>query len=117
MLQGIGIDITPVARFKDPKIKETFLKNFLNNKELARVNILKNKSRHWAIMFAIKEAVIKALKIGFHHGTYLNDIMISENFDVDICGIYDRIKTSKTKILISKTSSEKYALGMALTYE
>jgi phosphopantetheine--protein transferase-like protein len=117
MLQGIGIDITPVARFKDPKIKETFLKNFLNNTEISRVNILKDKNRSWAIMFAIKEAVIKAFKIGFHHGTYLHDIMISENFDVDICGIYDKIKKGKTKILVSKTSSEKYALGMALTYE
>jgi phosphopantetheine--protein transferase-like protein len=117
MLKGIGIDIATIARFKNPKNKKTFLKNFLTDREISRSDIFKNKSRYWATMFAIKEAVTKAFKIGFHAGSYLHDITINEDFNVDLCGIFSKIGKGKTKILISKTSSEKYALGLALTYK
>ncbi|MGB3340092.1 MAG: 4'-phosphopantetheinyl transferase superfamily protein [bacterium] len=117
MLKGIGIDITTIARFKNPKNKKTFLKNFLNDREISQADILKNKSRYWATMFAIKEAVTKAFKIGFHAGSYLHDITINKNFNVDLCGILSKTSKRKTEILVSKTSSEKYALGLALTYE
>jgi phosphopantetheine--protein transferase-like protein len=117
MVQGIGIDITTIKRFKNPRNQKTFVKNFLNDHEISRAGILKNKNRYWATMFALKEAVMKAFKIGFHAGTYLHDISIHKGLNVDLRGIFNKISKNKMQVLISETSSEKYALGLALTYK
>ena len=114
MFQGIGIDITTIARFKNQKNKKMFLKNFLNDHEIVRTDISCDKDRSHAVMFAVKEAVMKASKNGLSSGVDFRDIILNKDLTITLRGIIGKLNKNKTKILISKTSSEEYALGLAL---
>lgn len=114
MIQGIGIDITNIARFKNQKNKKMFLENYLNDEEILQVDILNDKTHSCAVIFALKEAVMKAFKVGLNSGVNFRDIRINKDFTVNLRGIINKINKGKKEILISKTSSKKYALGLAL---
>ena len=115
MLQGIGIDLITIEQFKNLKNKKTFLKNFLNDHEISRAAILKNKNRYLAVLFALKEAVMKTFHIGLNTGSHWHDIKIHKDFKVNLVGIFKKINERRTQILVSKSSSKKYAVGLVLT--
>lgn len=114
MLHGIGIDIATIARFKNQKNKKSFLKNYLNNEEILLTTAANNKDSCCAVMFALKEAVMKAFGLGIGSGVNFRDIAVNKNFKIKLRGANKTINKNKKKILSSKTDSEKYALGLAI---
>lgn len=60
---GIGIDIVDIERFKKILSKETgndFIQRFFSEKEIGYCEKFSEKSQHYAVRFAAKEAFIKA---------------------------------------------------------
>ena len=65
-------------------------------------------------LFAIKEAIFKAFKIGLHFGSHWHDIGINRDLKVNLSGYLEKISKNKTKVSVSKTCSKQYALSLAL---
>jgi len=117
MIKGIGIDIITIKRFDTVKDKERFLKQFLNDEEISEANKNDNKNRCWATLFTMKEAIFKAFKIGLHFGSHWRDIRINKDLAVKLAGYLEKISKNKTKVLVSKTCSKRYALSLALAQD
>jgi holo-[acyl-carrier protein] synthase len=78
MIQGIGVDIVDVSRLK--AVMEAWGQNFteriFTEKEIVYCQSMKNKYEHFAARFAAKEAVSKALEIGWRRGFRWKDVEI-----------------------------------------
>lgn len=57
----MGVDIEEVERFKKLIRNKRFLKRVFTNQEIRYCSSRKNKAQHFAVRFAAKEAVWKAL--------------------------------------------------------
>lgn len=75
MIFGIGTDLVQVQRIQ--RVWESygthFSKRILMPEELPGFENSKTPVRYLAMRFAVKEAVVKALGTGFHHGMWLRD--------------------------------------------
>lgn len=60
---GLGVDIEEVSRFKSLIRNRKFLKRIFTPAEIAYCLSKKNRAQHFAVRFAAKEAVWKALSI------------------------------------------------------
>lgn len=69
MIKGIGIDITEIDRLKDTKIlKKVFLPN--------EITWAEDNPTKLAILWSIKEAVVKAIGTGFRENIMWQDIEV-----------------------------------------
>lgn len=73
-----GIDIVEISRFNDIDINN-FMNRFFTKNEIEYVNTKNNKLQTIAGIFACKEAVLKAFKLGIGKGIKLTDIEICHN--------------------------------------
>lgn len=111
MIEGIGVDIVEVERIR--KIYEKFGERFLNRVftegEISYSFTHANPFTHLAARFAVKEAVIKALKK--HEGLTLKNIEVSNNSDgspeVKIPGF-------NKKIFISISHEKNYTVAFVI---
>ena len=78
MIDGIGIDIVRIDRIKRilEKYPERFPKRILHPQEYADYSDKKDKASFLACQFAAKEAVSKALGLGFTQNLYPKSILI-----------------------------------------
>lgn len=77
----VGIDIVEIERFKEVDFKK-FIEKYLTEKEMEHLLKKTNKYETIAGMFACKEAVLKAFKIGIGKGIKLKEIEILYNDDI-----------------------------------
>lgn len=117
MIKGIGVDINRIKRYNDVKNKDRFLEQFLNDEEISEANKPNNRNYYPMALFAIKEAIFKAFKIGLYFGSYWYDISIEKDFKVSLSGYFRKMIKSRIRILVSKTCSKQYALSLALIEE
>ena len=61
MIKGIGIDIEDIKRFEISMNNYNFLKKIFTEKEISYCQSKANPAQHFAVRFAGKEAVIKAV--------------------------------------------------------
>ncbi len=73
-----GIDLVDVSRFKIKNL-EAFLEKYYAESEIDYILTKKNKLETIAGIFAAKEAVLKAFKIGIGNGVSLKQIEICHN--------------------------------------
>ena len=77
---GLGIDLVDIARMK--RILErtpSFAQKVFSEGERAYCDARANPEAHYATRFAAKEAVVKALGIGFTRGITVRDIEVVRN--------------------------------------
>lgn len=78
MIAGIGIDMIETERVGDKIAKDTGFREYVFTlNEIAYCEKMANKAEHYAARFAGKEAVLKALGVGFSGGLSLNEIEIT----------------------------------------
>lgn len=84
MIYGIGTDLVEINRIN--KLYRIFNKRFLNKllsvSELSRFDNIKHIEKQinfLATRWAAKEALVKALGVGFRGGIYLSELTISNN--------------------------------------
>ena len=100
---GIGVDIVNNKRIKSSiKSKKFIIRTFSRN-EILKSDKITNKTNYFAKRFAAKEALAKAIGIGFRKGLNFKDIQVLNNK----LGKPDYKVTQKLKNLIKKNKKIK----------
>jgi len=105
----IGIDIVEVSRIAKLIKSKQFLKRVFTAQEIAYCSAKKNKAQHFAVRFAAKEAVYKALG---QAELALTDIGV-KNLPSGKPEVYIRGKR-KPRMAISLTHTDAYAAAVAI---
>jgi holo-[acyl-carrier protein] synthase len=106
---NIGIDIVEVNRIAKLIKSKAFLRRVFTAQEIAYCSAKKNKAQHFAVRFAAKEAVYKALG---QAALSLTDIGV-KNQPSGKPEVYIRGKR-ESDIAISLTHTDLYAAAVAL---
>ncbi|HMT29231.1 MAG TPA: holo-ACP synthase [Bacteroidia bacterium] len=121
MIKGIGIDMIETDRVGEKIAKnEGFREYVFTPVEIAYCEMKANKAEHYAARFAGKEALLKALGVGFSGGLALNEIEISgdENGKPEITFTGETAKKIKEsgelKIHISLSHLKNIASAMVI---
>ncbi|MEW6102839.1 MAG: holo-ACP synthase [bacterium] len=121
MIKGIGTDLVDVSRIRkaSKKWKDRFLEKIFTEDELSYCNLKNNPYPHLAGRFAAKEAVMKALGVGFPAISF-KDIEITNHSGppgVILKGRARRIAKKKDilKILVSISHIDDKASSFAIT--
>jgi phosphopantetheine--protein transferase-like protein len=119
MIKGIGIDLVDVQRFQKIKHKQEFLKQVFTTTEIKRQ---KSRPKHdflSSCLFALKEAILKALRIGLHTGSYWHNINImkTEKLSVILSGYLGGLLDRSMRVSGAYSCSKRYAVGIILIYK
>lgn len=112
---GTGIDIIEVKRIKNViETNKGFLKRVFSGKEIAYCEGKANKYQHYAVRFAAKEAILKAIG---SKGIALKDIGI-RNLDNGKPEpvVKGRLKGIEKNIVVSLSHCKEYAVAQALYF-
>ena len=111
---GIGVDIINNKRIKFSIRKKDFIKRIFSQNEIKFSKKIKAKTNYFAKRFAAKEALSKALGIGFRNNLNFKDIEILN----DKLGKPYYLKSKKiTNIVNKKFKTKKYNLFLSITDE
>lgn len=119
MLLGLGNDIIEVARIRRllQKFPRKSLDRLYTPKEQETCFKKKDPSIHFAGRFAAKEAVVKALGIGFSQGVTWTDVeIINDSLGKPVVHLSDKLKVlfNNPSILVSISHSNDYATAVAV---
>ena len=113
-----GIDLVEVDRFKLIDTKK-FLEKYFTIKEMEYILKKKNKFETIAGMFACKEAVLKAFKVGVGMGISLKQIEILHENGVPLVNVNDIVKKlmlneNAKEIDVNISHSDKFAIAICI---
>ena len=76
MIVGVGVDRIAIARIEQAlaRFGDRFIRRVYTAAEIGQARAKGNPARRFAMLFAAKEAVAKALGTGFRHGVALQQI-------------------------------------------
>ena len=111
---GIGVDIINNKRIKFSIRKKDFIKRIFSQNEIKFSKKIKQKTNYFAKRYAAKEALSKALGIGFRNNLNFKDIEILN----DKLGKPYYFKSKKiTNIIYKKFKTKRYNLFLSITDE
>ena len=111
---GIGVDIVQNKRIKDLIKNKIFINRIFGKKEIMISKKFFDKTNYFAKRFSAKEALVKALGIGFRNDLNLKDIQILN----DKLGKPYFLKTKKIDtIIFKKFKIKKYDLFLSISDE
>lgn len=112
MILGTGIDIIEISRIQKAVERwgDDFLKHIFNEEEVVYSSRQKNPYQHYAVRFAAKEAVFKA--VGDPKMTWKDLTITHDPHGKPVCRYDARGFTNK--ILISLSHSKDYAVASAI---
>ena len=111
---GIGVDIVKNKRIKDLVKNKIFINRIFGKKEIMISKKFFDKTNYFAKRFSAKEALVKALGIGFRNDLNLKDIQILN----DKLGKPYFLKTKKIDtIIFKKFKIKKYDLFLSISDE
>ncbi|MCK4756745.1 holo-ACP synthase [candidate division WOR-3 bacterium] len=118
---GIGIDIIEVSRIKNAiTTKKNFLNRIYSNKEIKLSDRGKFRFEELAGRFAVKEAILKAIKTGWRRGVKFNEIIVLNEPSgapyVNLIGKTQKFAESLgvKNIFVSISHTKELAIGMAI---
>ena len=116
MLKGSGIDILAMARLRNVKNKVELVSNILTLKERRRATGFFRRDAFHAVLFTIKEAILKSLGCGLKHGSLWHQIELDEGMLPSISRSLIRLAAEGPieKVHVSATCTKDYALSIAL---
>jgi holo-[acyl-carrier protein] synthase len=104
-MNGIGIDIEKISRFKNISYFDRFLNFVFSENEINQIRDASEKFQYVASRFALKEAVIKA----YPNKITYRDIEIFKNGDKPEV----KISGESRKILVSLSHDQESVVGVA----
>ena len=111
---GIGVDIINNKRIRSSIRKKNFIKRIYSHNEIRFSKKIEQKTNYFAKRYAAKEALSKALGIGFRNNLNFKDIEILN----DKIGKPYYFKSKKiTDIISKKFKIKKYNLFLSITDE
>lgn len=116
MVQGTGVDIVEIDRFRNLSDEQEFIKQLLTETEIRSTPRGMNQGLHYATLFAIKEALLKALGCGLHDGSFWHDVEVDENGAPRLSGRLEALarRRSVSAIHSSQSSSEQCVVAFVL---
>lgn len=122
MIVGIGIDLVRISRIRDVITEwgDPFLNRVFMPIEVADCSHRKFPYIHFAGKFALKEAALKALGIGFCFGIHLKEIIIThDSFGAPLVTISIRLQELSgqdkiSHVFASITHEDDYAIGQII---
>ena len=114
-LFSIGTDIVEVARVGKLSRQRKFLKRIFTDGEISYCQSKKNRAQHFAVRFAAKEAVWKALSVLNINGIGHKEIGVQRT----VLGqphvlLSARLKKFEKRIVLSLSHTKEYAVAVAL---
>lgn len=114
----VGIDIVEVERFNINNL-ESFLEKYYTVNEIIYINSKKNKLQTIAGIFACKESVLKAFKIGIGLSISLKEIEIGHNNNIprlveNACVLQLKKENNITNIDVSISHTDKNAIAICI---
>lgn len=119
MIEGIGIDVVEIPRFKKSvdQFGEHFLDKIFTDKEKEYANSKAYSIQHLAARFAVKEAVSKALAKGWSGGFRWKDVEVENDEagkpNVILSGQVGEL-LSGSRVHISISHSESVVIASAI---
>ena len=115
MIIGVGVDIVPIDRIRSQSDAEALLGEVLAPSEL-RSGSATHSDEGFSRIFAVKEAVLKALGCGLRPGFLWHDIAVDEASRVRLSGLPLRLaeELSVSTIHVSHSCSQNFAVAFVL---
>jgi len=122
MIIGIGIDIIEVDRLQRSvqKFGESFLNRIFTERELKYCNKKSNKYQFFAVGFAAKEALLKAIGTGLRDGISWQEMEIIDDkfgkpaiYSRGKCGLVIR-KLNVSRILVSLSYTDRHGVALVV---
>ena len=122
MIVGIGIDLVEISRLKRSieRFNERFLKRIYTVRELEYCQQKLIQETHYAVRFAAKEAMVKAVGIGVRNGITWQDIeVVNDGMGKPEIRTYGKCKQilsilKVNRIHISLSHTENYGIAMVV---
>jgi len=122
MIYGIGVDVVMIARVRRSldRFGERFAQRVLTASELEEYRASRHPERLLAKRFAAKEAVFKALGLGFREGLTLNGIGVIHDASGKPEVVYQGStrelvqRLGVTRSLISISDEQEYAVAFVV---
>lgn len=115
---SVGVDIEEVNRVKKLVRNRRFLRRVFSDKEITYCRSKKNQAQHFAVRFAAKEAVWKAMSDIFggsgNHVSHTEVSVHNTSSGKPVITLPKRFARYKNKITISLSHSRSYVVAVAL---
>jgi holo-[acyl-carrier protein] synthase len=118
-IKGVGIDLIELARFKKALDRQgfAFVERILTQREIEYCKKFSDPLPHFAVRFAAKEAIVKALGTGFRDEITFQEIeIINDHYGRPECILSSKLckKFSDAVILVSLTHTKSLAQAIAI---
>lgn len=116
MIRGLGIDLLAVERFAALEDKDAFSRNVFTPAETGLIENSADRDRSRALLFTLKEGVLKALGCGLGSGSFWRNVEAGADRSVKLCGRTGQLAASKavTRIHNSAACTGEHALCIVL---
>ena len=116
MIKGIGVDIVGISRFKEIKNDSDFIEQILTRQEISEIYRNRQSEVHIAVIFAFKEAVMKAFGCGLNQGSYWHDVVVARNWIIHLSGFFKKLADEKSVLRIhsSYSKTKNYITALVL---
>jgi holo-[acyl-carrier protein] synthase len=116
MIVGVGTDVVELARLKGLSDRAAFLEEVLTASEIRRGPRGEPEEEHIAGLFAVKEALLKALGVGLEEGARWHEMEVREDGQVRLSGQLSDLarRRSVTAIHVSRATSAQKAIAIVV---
>ena len=116
MITGVGTDIVEIDRFRNLNRRTDFLRQVFTIGEIQGAAELPAQDTFFATLFAIKEALLKALGCGLQKGSLWTEIHITQDWKPELSGLLARLaeEQSVSNIHVAHSHSDKSAVAFVL---
>jgi holo-[acyl-carrier protein] synthase len=116
MITGVGTDVIDIDRFRDLTQRIDFLEQVFTLSEIQNASEHPAQETRFATLFAIKEALLKALGCGLEEGALWRDIQIAPDWKIKLSGLLGRLahEQSISNIHVAHSHSDNSAVAFVL---
>jgi holo-[acyl-carrier protein] synthase len=122
MIVGTGVDVVEIARFRSvlERLKDRFVLRVFTPAEQEFCNRHRDPTPHYAVRFAAKEALFKALGTGWAKGvTWLDVEVLRERQGAPSIALHGEaqrrsLSMGASKVHLSLSHSEQWAVAMVI---
>jgi holo-[acyl-carrier protein] synthase len=116
MITGVGTDVIDINRFRNLAQREDFLEQVFTHSEIQNASEHPAQETRFATLFAIKEALLKALGCGLEEGSRWREIQIAPDWTPRLSGLLGRLAHDRsiTSIHVAHSHSDSSAVAFVL---
>jgi holo-[acyl-carrier protein] synthase len=116
MVTGVGTDVVEIDRFRRLDHRAEFLAEVFTRTEIHNAPGGSSQYSYFATLFAIKEALLKALACGLGNWSAWQEIQITDNWRPQLSGHLGQLARDRSvsKIHVSHSRSDQNAIAFVL---